>query len=247
MSEKQNTSITYPGMGAVPSATGVAFRVWAPHAERVFVTGTFNNWNKTSTPLISEKNGYWLVEVPEPKTGDEYRYLIHGPKGPLSRIDPYARKVTNSVGNGVIYDPRAFAWGDDHFQMATGNDLVIYEMHIGTFNVKEEGHPGTFQSAMDKLPYLQTLGINAVEVMPIAEFPGDFSWGYNPSHPFAIKSIYGGPDGFKQFVKAAHEHGIAVIVDVVYNHFGPSDLDLWQFDGWSENEKGGIYFYNDRR
>ena len=247
MSEKQNTAITYPGMGAVPSATGVAFRVWAPHAERVFVTGTFNNWNKTSTPLISEKNGYWLVEVPEPKTGDEYRYLIHGPKGPLSRIDPYARKVTNSVGNGVIYDPQAFAWGDDHFQMATGNDLVIYEMHIGTFNVKEEGHPGTFQSAMDKLPYLQTLGINAVEVMPIAEFPGDFSWGYNPSHPFAIKSIYGGPDGFKQFVKAAHEHGIAVIVDVVYNHFGPSDLDLWQFDGWSENEKGGIYFYNDRR
>ncbi len=65
--------------------------------------------------------------------------------------------------------------------------------------------------------------------MPIMEFPGDFSWGYNPSCPFAVESIYGGPDGFKRFVKAAHEHGIAVIVDVVYNHFGPSDLDLWQF------------------
>ena len=83
--------------------------------------------------------------------------------------------------------------------------------------------------------------------MPIMEFAGDFSWGYNPSHPFAIASIYGGPDAFKRFVKAAHEHGIAVISDVVYNHFGPSDLDLWRFDGWSENDKGGIYFYNDHR
>jgi 1,4-alpha-glucan branching enzyme len=86
-----------------------------------------------------------------------------------------------------------------------------------------------------------------VEVMPVAEFSGEFSLGYDPSHPFAVESIYGGPDAFKQFVKAAHEHGIAVIVDVVYNHFGPSDLDLWQFDGWSENNKGGIYFYNDYR
>jgi 1,4-alpha-glucan branching enzyme len=247
MSEKTDTGINHPGMGAILGESGVTFRVWGPHAEKVFVTGTFNDWSKTSTPLVSEKNGYWFAEAPEAKTGDEYRYLIHGPKGPLSRIDPYARKVTSSVGNGVIYDPQAFDWGDDNFHIATRNELVIYEMHIGTFNVKEEGRPGTFQSAMEKLPYLQSLGINAVEVMPIAEFPGDFSWGYNPCHPFAIKSIYGGPDLFKQFVKAAHECGIAVIIDVVYNHFGPSDLDLWQFDGWSENEKGGIYFFNDRR
>ena len=165
----------------------------------------------------------------------------------LSRIDPYARKVTNSTGNGIIYDPQAFDWGDDTFTIASWNELIIYEMHIGTFHVKEKGHPGTLDSAIEKLPYLRELGINAVEVMPIMEFSGDFSWGYNPSHPFAVESIYGGPDAFKRFVKAAHEHGIAVIVDVVYNHFGPSDLDLWQFDGWSENEKGGIYFYNDRR
>jgi len=92
-------------------------------------------------------------------------------------------------------------------------------MHVGTFNVKETGRPGTFESAMEKLPYLQDLGINAVEVMPIAEFPGDFSWGYNPSHPFAVASRYGGPDALKRFIKAAHEHGLAIIVDVVYNHF----------------------------
>ncbi len=81
------------GMGAIPVAKGFAFRVWAPHAENVFVTGSFNDWSKISTPLISEKNGYWFAEVPEAKMGDEYRYLIHGPKGSVSRIDPYARKV----------------------------------------------------------------------------------------------------------------------------------------------------------
>ena len=251
MSKKTNTAIKHPGMGAIPNAKGVTFRVWAPHAEKVYVTGTFNDWNKTSTPLFSEKDGCWSTEVPGAKAGDEYRYMIHTPVDwklpPLSRIDPYARKVTNSMGNGIIYDRKAFNWGSDNFKMATGNELVIYEMHVGTFNLKEKGHPGTFESAIEKFPYLKELGINAVEVMPIMEFSDEFSLGYDPSHPFAVEGIYGGPDAFKRFVNAAHEHGIAVIVDVVYNHFGPSDLDLWQFDGWSENNKGGIYFYNDRR
>ena len=247
MSENNDLAISHPGMGAMPGAKGVTFRVWAPNAEKVYVTGTFNGWSKTSTVMAREENGYWSTHVLEAKGGDEYRYWFHGLKVPISRIDPYARQVTNSVGNGIVYDPKAFDWGDDNFHMATGNELVIYEMHVGTFNVKEEGRPGTFDSAMEKFPYLQELGINAVEVMPIAEFPGDFSWGYNPSHPFAVKSIYGGPDAFKQFVKAAHQHGIAILLDVVFNHFGPSDLDLWQFDGWTENEKGGIYFFNDRR
>lgn len=246
MAEKARVIAKHSGMGAIPSAKGVAFRVWAPNAEKVYVIGSFNNWNETSAPLVREQNGDWSIIIPDAKPGDEYRYLIHGPAGPLSRIDPYARKVTTAAGNGIIYEPKAFAWGEDTFNMATGNELVIYEMHIGTFNVKETGHPGTFQSAIEKFPYLKELGINAIEVMPIAEFSGDFSWGYNPAHPFAVKSTYGGPDEFKLFVKAAHEQGIAVILDVVYNHLGPGDLDLWQFDGWSENEKGGIYFYNNQ-
>ena len=233
-------------MGAIPTSKGVAFRVWAPNAEKVYVIGSFNDWNETSSPLVREQNGNWSTNIPDAKPGDEYRYLIHGPAGPLSRIDPYARRVTNAAGNGIIYVPKAFSWGEDAFNMATGNELVIYEMHIGTFNVKEKGRPGTFESAIEKFPYLKELGINAIEVMPISEFSGDFSWGYNPAHLFAVESIYGGPDAFKLFVKAAHEQGIAVIVDVVYNHLGPGDLDLWQFDGWSENEKGGIYFYNDQ-
>ena len=113
MSEKAQTVTRHSGMGAIPDAKGVTFRVWAPHAEKVYVTGTFNDWSKTSTPLAREESGYWSTDVSGAKTGDEYRYLIHGPKGPLSRIDPYARKVTGSIGNGVIYDPQAFDWDDD--------------------------------------------------------------------------------------------------------------------------------------
>ena len=231
MSKKNTTVLKPPAMGAIPDEKGMTFRVWAPHAEKVIVTGSFNSWSTTSISMAKEKNGCWSITVSEAKIGDEYKYLVQGPKGLLSRIDPYARKVTCSNGNGVIYGPNDFDWGDDNFRMAMGNELIIYEMHIGTFNAKEKERPGAFESAIEKIPYLKDLGINAVEVMPIMEFSGDFSWGYNPAHPFAIKSIYGGPDGFKHFVKAAHTHGIAVIVDVVYNHFGPSDLDLWQFDG----------------
>jgi 1,4-alpha-glucan branching enzyme len=129
MSDKTNTMAEHPGMGAIPGASGATFRVWVPHAEKVYLTGSFNDWNETATPLAKEENGYWSTDVSKAKVGDEYRYLFHCPNGPLSRIDPYARKVTNSAGNGVIYDPRAFDWGADNFQMATGNELVIYEMH----------------------------------------------------------------------------------------------------------------------
>jgi len=98
---------------------------------------------------------------------------------------------------------------------------------------------------------LKSLGINAVEVMPIAEFPGNDSWGYNPAQLFAVENAaYGGMDGFKTFVKACHERGIAVLLDVVHNHYGPDDLEMWNFDGFAGVNSiggGGIYFYNDWR
>jgi 1,4-alpha-glucan branching enzyme len=244
---KADQVIEHPVMGATLHANGASFRVWAPHAEKVSLTGSFCDWNESLATILSGENGYWFGDLPKAKAGDEYKFLIYGPQGLISKIDPYARSVTGATGNGIIYDPAAFQWGADSFQMASWNELVIYEMHVGTFNVQEAGQPGTFASALEKLPYLKELGINAVEVMPVAEFSGDFSWGYHPAHPFAVESGYGGPDEFKRFIKAAHRHGIAVLVDVVYNHFGPSDLDLWQFDGWSENGKGGNYFFNDQR
>lgn len=235
-----------PGMGAIVTPQGVAFRVWAPHAESVFVVGDFNQWQESETAaMLRDDHDNWYSFQPEAKVGDEYRYIIKANGQTFSRIDPRAKKVTNSVGNAIIWQAEKRPVPLD--APLSQDQMVIYELHIGSFNPAADGKPGTFYSAIEKLDYLRDLGVNAVEVMPIAEFAGDFSWGYNPAHPFAVESAYGGPEGFLEFVSAAHERGIAVILDVVYNHFGPSDLSLWQFDGWSENGNGGIYFYNDWR
>jgi len=235
-----------PGMGAIIHDAGVSFRVWAPHAERVAVAGDFNDWSKTANVLASEGNGFWSTDVPGAKPGQQYRYLLINGEDELWRMDPYARAVTNSIGNSIIFDP-SFDWSDGDFKMPPWHELVVYEMHVGTFNVEEQGRPGTFDSAIAKLDYLAGLGINAIEVMPPTEFPGGYSWGYNPAHPFAVEEEYGGPLGLKRFVDEAHKRGIAVLLDVVYNHVGPSDNVLWRFDGWTENDGGGIYFYNDWR
>lgn len=239
----------HPGMGAIPHERGVAFRVWAPHASAVSVVGTFNDWKANGHPMSHEADGYWYADVAGAKVGDEYRYHLANGEQVFTRMDPYAREVTNSIGNSVIHDPH-FDWGDDAPRMPAWNEAVIYELHIGTFG-REPGEngdrPAGFLDAIKRFEHLKKLGVNVLQVMPAAEFAGDVSWGYNPAHIFAIESAYGGPTAFKHFVREAHRHGFAVVLDVVYNHFGPSDLDLWQFDGWSENGMGGIYFYNDWR
>ena len=237
-----------PGMGTILIPGGVAFRVWAPFASEVFAAGTFNQWSTTANPLASEGNGYWSVEVPGAKIGDEYQFVIRNGAQPLIwRNNPYASEVVNSSGNAIIHDPN-FDWTSDNFTMPPWNELVIYEMHVGTFNDAPGHGPGTFDEILPKLPYLRDLGINVIEIMPIVEFSLDYSWGYNPSQPFSVESALGGPQGLFKFVKSAHVYGIAVILDVVYNHCGPGDLDLWRFDGWSDaDHDGGIYFYDNGR
>lgn len=244
---ENQTEIYINCMGATPHQHGVFFRVWAPHADYVSVIGDFNEWNEGANPLVAGENGCWGVNVENAKEGDQYKFFIKNGELNLYKNDPYARQVTNSVGNSIVYNPKAYNWENVKFQMPSWNELVIYELHIGTFNRPDPEKVGTFYDAIKKLPYLKGLGINAVEIMPPFEFAGGLSWGYNPAHPYAIETEYGGPVAFKDFIKEAHKLGIAVILDVVYNHFGPSDLDLWQFDGWHENGKGGIYFYNDWR
>ncbi len=236
------------GMGAIPHEGGIAFRVWAPHAKAVSVVGAFNDFQPTANPMSHEAEGFWHTDVAAAKVGQEYRFWLDIETGPVTRIDPYAREVTSSIGNGVIPDPH-FDWGDDRFEIPNWNEVVIYELHVGTFNDDQPDvdAPAKFESVVRRFDHLKKLGINCIQIMPIAEFAGDRSWGYNPAHIFAVESAYGGPKAFKELVKQAHRHGIAVILDVVYNHFGPSDLDLWRFDGWSEHDGGGIYFYNDGR
>jgi 1,4-alpha-glucan branching enzyme len=168
---------------------------------------------------------------------------------PLWKNDPYAELIAedpvSGLRNTVIYDPGATP--PDGFQIATWNELVVYEIHVGSFNPAGGGASGTFAQAAAKLDYLRDLGVNAVEIMPAGEFGVDPSLGYDPDYIFAVEDAYGGPDAFKQFLAAAHQRGIAVIMDVVYNHIGPDQSDLWQFDGWNQNGMGGIYFYEDGR
>ncbi|MGO4957415.1 alpha-amylase family glycosyl hydrolase [Luteococcus sp. Sow4_B9] len=234
------------GMGALPHDGGVAFRVWAPHATTVSVMGDFNEWNNSANPLENEGNGYWYGDVAGASVGQQYKYHLTNGEMQLDKVDPYAHQVTNSVGNGIIYDHDAFDWQGDSFICPAHNELVIYELHTGSFNTTPE-QVGNFESVLAKMDHFKKLGVNAVQLMPVMEFAGDRSWGYNPAHVFAVESAYGGPDKLKELIREFHKNGIAVIIDVVYNHFGPSDLDLWQFDGWNENGKGGIYFYNDWR
>lgn len=235
-----------PGMGAIPYEGGTAFRVWAPFADAVHIVGSFNIWNPDANPLAREGNGYWSCDVAEARPGHQYKYVIRNGTRTFWRNDPYARDVTSSRGNTIITDPR-FVWEEGDYRTPAWHELVIYELHTGTFGDRPGGRPGSFRSVLRKLDYLCDLGVNAIELMPALEFTADFSWGYNPSQIFAIERAYGGPRGLKRLVRAAHQRGIAVLFDGVYSHFGPDDLDLWQFDGWSENEKGGIYFYNDAR
>ncbi len=235
------------GMGALPFDGGVTFRVWAPHADGVSVTGTFCDWDANAFPLAAEDGGTWSADVEDAGPGDEYQFIVRAGGEELWRNDPRARQLTNSVGNAVVYDPSAYDWRMQGATTPAWNDLVIYEMHVGTFSEGMHGRPGTLDGVRRRLGYLRELGIGAIQLMPPFEFAGDRSWGYNPAYPFAVESAYGHPDDLKALVDAAHEAGIAVLLDVVYNHLGPSDLDLWRFDGWSENDKGGIYFYQDDR
>lgn len=242
---------THPGMGAILYSGGTAFRVWAKFAEKIYVVGEFNNWSETANPLASEGNGYWSVDVSGAKEGQQYRYLIHSPflDKPHYRTDPYAEQVDKESGNSYISSSE-FDWGTNHFKMPSWNELVIYELHVGSFyDLNNHDIPGDFADIISKLDYLQELGINAIELLPISGFPGKTSLGYNPALPFDIKSSYGTKRDFKNFIKTVHAKGIALLLDVVFSHWGPEDLDkaLWQIDGWSQNNGGGIYFYNDWR
>ncbi len=238
---------TLRGIGRIKSEGGTAFRVWAPFADSVAVVGSWNNSTHTANPLASEGNGYWSADVPGPKIGDQYKFVIRKGDQDLWRLNPYAREVTHSAGYAIVHNPD-FDWAGDNFTMPPWNELVIYEMHVGTFNDVPGGQPGTFDSLIPRLPYLRDLGVNALEIMPVAEFATDFSWGYNTALPFAVESALGGPQGLFRFVKAAHAHGLAVILDVVYNHFGPSDNALSKFDGWTDpDHDDGIYFYDNVR
>ncbi|MGO9525984.1 MAG: LamG-like jellyroll fold domain-containing protein [Verrucomicrobiia bacterium] len=243
------------------NTTGTTFRVWAPNATTVNVWGQFNFYSTNATPLYSEGNGNWSADVAGALNGQQYKYyIVNSTVGTnLFKQDPRSRKVASATGNSYIYNTASFNWEGDNFAAPGLGNTVIYELNIGSFNdPNAPDYPGTFYTATNTLPYLAWLGVSAIEVMPVNQFPCCISEGYNPANPFAVDNdAYGGPDGFKTFVRAAHQNGMAVILDTVQNHYGGSDYpdygdltnSLWQFDGsysmipGTNIEGGGIYFY----
>ena len=243
------------GFEPLPSG-GAVVRIWAPNAKEVAVAASWNDWNPLRDKL--QKHGdWWELNLSSDsyrdylfQMGAPYKIFISGYDGEnYWRPDPWSRRQDGTtLGNSLAYFDHSFEWSDSEFSMPSWESLVIYEFHVGTF-CSYEGWKGsaTLDMCIAKLDYLLELGVNAVELLPVAEFDGNMDWGYTTAYPYAVEHAYGGPDAFKRFVNACHLKGIAVLLDVVYNHLGPMDLPLWQFDGWSENGLGGVYFYNDQR
>ena len=215
MTSNSSFSLT---LGAVPSERGTRFEVWAPRAERVELVLEPSG----DTLPMTAADGYFVLEAPVP-AGARYRYRLDGRQ---TFPDPASRFQPDGVhGPSEVVDPGRFAWTDADWWGVPQKDLVFYELHVGTFT-----ESGTFAGLVDKLAYLKSLGVTALELLPVADFPGARNWGYDPAAFYAPSRSYGRPDDLRRLVNEAHRQGLAVFLDVVYNHFGPDGAYPVAFD-----------------
>jgi 1,4-alpha-glucan branching enzyme len=225
--------------------------------------GTFNGWNDVEHQLTALPDGTWEIEVAGVRAGDEYLFVIDNRGGSehnaggrgLRRIDPYARAARGSAGNAVVVDVAGelvtSGLADDSFVTPASADWLIYQVHVGSFVGGGDGidtgatGTGTFAQFERKLGYIRSLGFNAIALLPVQENPGDGNEGYGPSHLFAPESSFGSPLDLRRLVRAAHDAGLAVLFDVVWNHLSDFDNRLWDFDGMTRD--GGIFFEDGER
>ncbi|MCA1614195.1 MAG: malto-oligosyltrehalose trehalohydrolase [Acidobacteria bacterium] len=209
----------------VSPAGGATFRVWAPRRARVeVILETEGGGRAGAFELRAEAGGYFSAHTGEARDGSLYRFSLDGDDSylypdPASRFQP-----AGPHGPSQLVDPSAFGWTDGGWRGASLRGQVVYEMHVGTFTPE-----GTWAAAARELAELAALGVTCVEMMPVADFPGRFGWGYDGVNLFAPTRLYGAPDDLRRFVDEAHRVGVAVILDVVYNHFGPDGNYTGQF------------------
>jgi maltooligosyltrehalose trehalohydrolase len=194
-------------IGACYASDFTEFIVWAPSRRRVELVA------ESSHAMERDQWGYWRVRVPV-QTGSRYTYRLDGE---VDCPDPASLSQPEGVhGPSAVVDLNAWGWQDEGWTGIPLANMILYELHVGTFTASHD-----FDGVASRLDYLSGLGINAIELMPLAQFPGTRNWGYDGVYPFAVQHSYGGADGFRRLVDAAHQRGIAVVVDAVYNHFGP--------------------------
>lgn len=209
-------------VGAIVEGTATRFRVWAPGHSRIDVHIESGACAGQQLRLHPQSHGYFELLVDDVGAGDRYRYAVDG-NGPFP--DPASRHQPDGVhGASAVVDPAAFRWTDTSWTGVPPERLVFYELHTGTFTPE-----GTFRGVIDRLPYLQALGVTAIELMPVADFPGQRNWGYDGVALWAPARCYGTPDDLRALIDAAHAHGLAVWLDVVYNHVGPDGAYLFSF------------------
>jgi malto-oligosyltrehalose trehalohydrolase len=197
--------------GAEIEPGGVRFRLWAPRAHSAAVR--LEGAAPVELPMARDAEGVFVLATPEAGPGTLYRYVADAKAYP----DPASRRQPQGVhGPSEVVDPRAYDWRDREWRGRRWEEVVLYELHIGTF-----GESGDFAGVARHLDHLLELGVTAIELMPIAEFPGARNWGYDGTYLYAPCSRYGRPEDLKALVEACHERGLAILLDVVYNHFGP--------------------------
>jgi maltooligosyltrehalose trehalohydrolase len=198
------------------------FRVWAPGNETP-IHSVELQLDDRRLPMTATGRGWWERDVPRTTAGQDYAFILDGGQ---SLPDPRSPWQPQGVhGPSRVVDHTAFAWTDDDWSAPSSlGSAVLYELHIGTFTPE-----GTFRAAIDRLDDLRELGVTHIELLPVADFPGEHGWGYDGVALYAPKEAYGGPQGLKELVNAAHQRGLAVILDAVYNHLGPDGNYLSQF------------------
>lgn len=211
--EHTNPQRWQPALGAVPGADGTHFRVWAPKPASVELV-LYDGGSERTVEMHSDGE-YRTAHLPDVGAGARYAYRLDG-EGPYP--DPCSRSQPEGVhAPSEVVHASAFAWTDGSWRPPAPHDLAVYELHVGTLTPE-----GSFDAAVGQLERIKSLGVTAVEVMPVASFDGRWNWGYDGVALYAPAAVYGGPDGFRRFADAAHATGLAVVLDVVYNHLGPS-------------------------
>ncbi len=206
---------------------GVSFKVWAPERDDVSVK-IVSGRKAREIPLEKDEKGYFTGVVDGVGAGDLYVYVLDQENyypDPASRFQP-----EGVHGPSQVIDPYEFSWNDEEWKVTSRKDFIIYELHVGTFT-----REGTFESIIPRLDYLKDLGITAIELMPVAQFPGSRNWGYDGAYPFAPQNTYGGHRGLKELINECHKKGLAVILDVVYNHLGPEGNYLGRYGPYFTN------------